>query len=81
MLRSYLAAALRHLARNQLYAWINIIGLAVGFATAILIAVAGKLGSEQWSASASNVAAVHAPTVTLPAPVVVPVAVGVRPAN
>jgi putative ABC transport system permease protein len=38
MLRSYLAAALRHLARNQLYAWINIIGLAIGFAAAILIA-------------------------------------------
>jgi putative ABC transport system permease protein len=37
MLRSYLAAALRHLARNQLYAWINIIGLAIGFAAAILI--------------------------------------------
>jgi putative ABC transport system permease protein len=38
MFRSYLAAALRHLARNQLYAWINIIGLAIGFAAAILIA-------------------------------------------
>jgi putative ABC transport system permease protein len=37
MFRSYLAAALRHLARNQLYAWINIIGLAIGFAAAILI--------------------------------------------
>jgi uncharacterized membrane protein YfcA len=48
---------------------------------AILIAVAGKLGSEHWNASASNLAAVRAPTVTLPAPVVVPVAVGVRPAN
>ena len=37
MIGSYLAAALRHLARNQLYAWINIIGLAIGFAAAILI--------------------------------------------
>lgn len=39
MFRSYLAAALRHLARNQLYAWINIAGLAIGFAAAILIAL------------------------------------------
>jgi putative ABC transport system permease protein len=39
VLRSYLAAALRHLARNPLYAWINIAGLAIGFAAAILIAL------------------------------------------
>jgi len=47
----------------------------------VLILVAGKLGSEQWSPSGSNlaVAAEHAPA--LPAPVVVPVAVGARPAN
>jgi putative ABC transport system permease protein len=37
MLRSYLAAALRHLAHNRLYACINLIGLAIGFAAAILI--------------------------------------------
>jgi putative ABC transport system permease protein len=37
MFRSYLIAALRNLARNRLYAGINIIGLAVGFAAAILI--------------------------------------------
>jgi putative ABC transport system permease protein len=35
--RNYFAAALRNLARNRLYAGINIIGLAVGFAAAILI--------------------------------------------
>jgi uncharacterized protein len=50
---------------------------------AILIVVAGKLGVEQWNSSGSNLAAV---TKRLPAaasgePVVVPIAVGVRPAN
>ncbi len=39
MLRHYLIAALRNLSRNRLYAAINIIGLAVGFAAAILIAL------------------------------------------
>jgi putative ABC transport system permease protein len=39
MFRSYVVAALRNLARNRLYAAINIIGLAVGFAAAILIAL------------------------------------------
>jgi putative ABC transport system permease protein len=39
MLRSYLAAALRNLGRNRLYAALNIGGLAIGFAAAILIAL------------------------------------------
>src|SRR5437588_13076844 len=39
MFRNYLAAALRNLARNRLYAAINIVGLAVGFAAALLIAL------------------------------------------
>jgi putative ABC transport system permease protein len=39
MLHNYLAAALRNLVRNRLYAAINIVGLAVGFAAAILIAL------------------------------------------
>ncbi|ESQ88124.1 ABC transporter permease [Asticcacaulis benevestitus] len=39
MFRTYLAAALRHLAYNRLYAAINIAGLALGFATVILIAL------------------------------------------
>jgi putative ABC transport system permease protein len=39
MLRNYLAAALRNLARNRLYAGLNIVGLGVGFAAAILIAL------------------------------------------
>src|SRR5215475_5619794 len=37
MFRNYLAAALRNLARNRLYAAINIVGLSIGFATALLI--------------------------------------------
>jgi len=36
MFRNYLAAALRNLARNKLYAAINIAGLAIAFAAAIL---------------------------------------------
>src|SRR4051794_29107820 len=39
MFRNYLAAALRNLARNRLYAAINILGLAVGFAAALFIAL------------------------------------------
>jgi putative ABC transport system permease protein len=39
MLRNYLAAALRNLARNRLYAGITIAGLAIGFAAAMLIAL------------------------------------------
>jgi putative ABC transport system permease protein len=39
MFRNYLAAALRNLARNRLYAGITIAGLAIGFAAALLIAL------------------------------------------
>ena len=39
MFRNYLMAALRNLARNRLYSSINIIGLAVGFGAALLIAL------------------------------------------
>jgi len=37
MFRNYLAAALRNLARNKLYAGVTIAGLAIGFAAAMLI--------------------------------------------
>src|SRR6202051_4184326 len=37
MFRNYFMAALRNLARNRLYAGINIGGLAVGFAAAIFV--------------------------------------------
>ncbi len=39
MLRNYLAAALRNLARDRLYAGLNIVGLGIGFAAAILVAL------------------------------------------
>lgn len=50
MFRNYLAAALRNLARNRLYAAINIVGLAVGFAAALLIAlfVRDELSYDRW---------------------------------
>ena len=50
MFRNYLAAALRNLARNRLYAAINIVGLAVGFAAAILIAlfVRDEFSYDKW---------------------------------
>ena len=50
---------------------------------AILFVVAGKLGSDQWGSLGSNVAAIttRAPVQAQSAPVVVPIAVGVRPAN
>src|SRR4051812_29825106 len=50
MIRNYFATALRHLARNRLYATLNIFGLAVGFAAAILIAlfVRDEFSYESW---------------------------------
>jgi hypothetical protein len=50
MFRNYLAAALRNLVRNRLYAAINIIGLAVGFAAALLIAlfVRDEFSYDEW---------------------------------
>jgi uncharacterized membrane protein YfcA len=49
---------------------------------AILILVAGRLGSEQWNASAASLAAATPHTSqTQAAPAVVPVAIGARPAN
>src|SRR5579863_2906778 len=39
MFRNYFAAALRNLARNRLYAIINVLGLAVGFCAAVLVAL------------------------------------------
>src|ERR1700750_879395 len=39
MWRNYLASALGNLARNRLYAAINIVGLAIGMAAALLLAL------------------------------------------
>lgn len=50
MLRNYLTTALRNLTRNKLYAAINVLGLAMGFAAAILIFlfVRDELSFDQW---------------------------------
>ncbi len=50
MLRNYLVTALRNLARNRLYAGISILGLAVAFAAALLIAqfVRGEFSYDRW---------------------------------
>ena len=50
MFRNYLAAALRNLVRNKLFAAINIIGLAVGFAAALFIAlfIRTELSFDNW---------------------------------
>jgi putative ABC transport system permease protein len=50
MLRNYLVTAWRNLARNWLYGGISIVGLAVAFAAAILIAqfVRGEFSYDHW---------------------------------
>jgi putative ABC transport system permease protein len=57
VLHNYLAAALRNLARNKLYGAIKIIGLGVGFAAALLIAlyVREELGFERFIPGAEHV--------------------------
>jgi putative ABC transport system permease protein len=57
MLRNYLATMLRNLARNRLYAIINIVGLALGFTAAMLIAlyVHDELTFDTWLAGHENV--------------------------
>lgn len=50
MLRNYLAAALRNMVRNRLYAVINISGLAIGLVAALLIGlfVCDQLSYDRW---------------------------------
>jgi len=50
MFRNYLTTALRNLVRNRLYAAINIVGLSVGFAAALLIAlfVRDEFSYDKW---------------------------------
>jgi len=57
MFRNYLTAALRNLVRNKLYAAINITGLAIGFAAAILAAlfVRYELTYDQWIPNHENI--------------------------
>lgn len=56
MFRNYLAAALRNLARNRLYAAVNIIGLAVGFSAAILVMlfVRDEFSYDRWIPESEN---------------------------
>jgi putative ABC transport system permease protein len=57
MFRNYLSAALNNLIRNKLYAAINIVGLAVGFAAAILIGlyVRDEFGYNRWIPGADEI--------------------------
>jgi len=57
MFRNYLSAALRNLARNRLYAAINIVGLAIGFAAVIFIGlfIREELGYEKFIPGYENV--------------------------
>ena len=61
MFRNYLAAALRNLVRNKLYAGVNIGGLAVGFAAALLIAlfVRDEFSYDRWIPGYERVYAVQ----------------------
>ena len=56
MFRNYLVTALRNLARHKLYSFINIAGLAVGLACAILIMlfVRDELSYDKWIPGAEN---------------------------
>ena len=62
MFRNYLAAALRNLLRNRFYTAINIVGLAVGFAAALLIAlfVRDELSFDRFFAAHERVYRVYA---------------------
>jgi len=57
MFRNYVITALRNLVRNRLYAVINVVGLAVGFAAALLIAlfVRDELTFDKWIPAYKNV--------------------------
>ncbi len=56
MFRNYLVTALRNLARHKLYSFINIAGLAVGLACAILIMlfVQDELSYDKWIPNSEN---------------------------
>ncbi|MGE3476712.1 MAG: FtsX-like permease family protein [Rhodospirillaceae bacterium] len=56
MLRNYLAAALRNMVRNRLYAAINILGLAAGFAAVLIIGlfIRDELTFERWMPGAES---------------------------
>ena len=66
MFRNYLTAALRNLVRDRLYAAINIIGLAVGLAAALLIVlfVRDEFSYDQWIPGHERIYAVHSTVVS-----------------
>jgi putative ABC transport system permease protein len=57
MFKNYVTVALRNIAKNRLYSAINILGLAVGIASCILITlfVRGELGYDSWLADSDRV--------------------------
>lgn len=61
MWKNYLKTALRNLARNKLYAAINILGLALGMAIAVLILlyVNNELSYDKWAPGQENVYRVY----------------------
>ncbi|HVW72677.1 MAG TPA: ABC transporter permease [Rhizomicrobium sp.] len=56
MFRNYLAVALRNLVRHKLYSFINIAGLAVGFAcaTLILLFIRDEISFDKWVPDSAN---------------------------
>jgi putative ABC transport system permease protein len=68
MFRNYLAAALRNLSRNRLYAGVTIFGMAVGFTAALLIGlyVRDELTYDRFIPGAGRVY-LYAETILLPA--------------
>ena len=56
MFRNYLTVALRNIVRHKLYSFINIAGLAVGLACAILIIlfVRDELSYDKWIPGSDN---------------------------
>jgi putative ABC transport system permease protein len=74
VLRNYLAAAIRNLSRNRLYAAINIIGLAVAFAAAGLIGLylRDELTFERWMPGHEGIYRISAAQRGKPTPGVVP---------
>src|SRR5262249_50894966 len=61
MFRNYLAAALQNLVRNKFFATVNILGLAIGFAAAILIGlyVRHEYAYDRWIPGHEQTFAVH----------------------
>ena len=57
MLRNYIKIAFRNLSKNKLYSFINIAGLAIGMACAILIFkwVQNELGYDRFIKNADSV--------------------------